>query len=48
MIRELQKLRKKYKEISKNSEYISIIQVMTDLYQLENETRVKRLPKNER
>ena len=48
MIKEIRKLREKYKEMSKNSEYVSIGQVENDLYQLESEARIKRLPKNER
>jgi len=34
--------------MAKNSEYVSIGQVEQDLYILETEARLKRLPKNER
>jgi len=48
MIKEIRKLRDKYEKISKNSEYVSIGGVLNDLYQLEQEARLKRIPKNER
>ena len=48
MIKEIKLLRKKYNEILKKSEYISIQEVITDLYRLEMEARIKRIPKNKR
>jgi hypothetical protein len=48
MIKLIQKLRKKYKEIAKQSEYVSTNQIENDLYQLEQQIRINRLPKNER
>lgn len=48
MIKEIRKYRNKYERISKNSEYVSVTQVLCDLYQLEQEVRLKRIPKNER
>ena len=48
MIKEIRKLRDKYRKISKNSEYVSIGQVLNDLYHLEQEVRLKRIPKDER
>ena len=41
MIRELEKYLKKYNEIAKNSEYVSVAQVTDDLYRLIMEARLK-------
>jgi len=48
MIKEIKQLLQKYKEVAKKSEYISIGQVINDLYQLESEARLKKIPKKER
>ena len=48
MIKEIKQLRKKYREMAKKSEYVSIGQVENDLYRLESEARLKGLPKDER
>lgn len=48
MITEIRKYRDKYRKISKNSEYVSVVQVLCDLHQLEQEVRLKRIPKNKR
>ena len=48
MIKELKEALKKYLEMSKKSEYVSIVQVVNDLSQLVGEARIKRLPKDER
>ncbi len=45
MIKEIKAVMKKYMEMSKKSEYVSIGQVVNDLHQLIGEARVKRLPK---
>ena len=46
MIREINKVFLKYKEISKKSEYVSVGEVTNDLYQLLQECRIKRMPKH--
>ena len=48
MIKELKKMSKKYQDMAKQSEYVSIGQVINDLYQLIGDARIKRLPKKER
>jgi len=48
MIKELQKFMNKYKRMAKNSEYVSIGQVVNDLHYLMQEARIRRLPKSER
>ena len=48
MIKELKVMQKKYQEMSKGSEYVSLGQVVNDLHYLIVEARLKRLPKNER
>jgi len=48
MIKEIKVLRKKYQTIAKHSEYISINDVLCDLYHLEQDARLKRIPKSER
>ena len=48
MIKEIRKYRDKYRKISKNSEYVSVVEVLCDLYHLEQDARLKRIPKNER
>ncbi len=48
MIKEIKQLIKKYREIAKNYESISISEVINDLRYLEREARIKRLPKEER
>ena len=48
MIRYIQALRKKYTQIRKNSEYVSIDEVQNMLYRIEQEMRVRRLPKDQR
>ena len=48
MIKEINILEKKYKAIAKRSEYVSVGEVLNDLYRLKMDVRIKRLPKNER
>ena len=48
MIKEIQKYRDKYRKISKHSEYISVGDILNDLYRLEMEARLKRIPKDKR
>ena len=48
MIKELKAALKKYEEMSRNSEYVSIAQVKNDLFRLMMEARLKRIPKSER
>ncbi len=48
MIKEIQRLRNKYRAISKHSEYVNVSEVLCDLYRLENEARLKRIPKKDR
>jgi len=48
MIKEIQKYRDKYKKISKHSEYVSVTEILCDLYHLEQDARLKRIPKNKR
>lgn len=48
MIKEIRKYRDKYRKISKNSEYVSVTEILCDLYRLEQEARLKRIPKNKR
>lgn len=45
-MKEAKELMKKYLEMSKNSEYVSIGQVVNDLQQLIGELRLKRVPKH--
>lgn len=39
---------KKYTEISKSSEYISIAEVINDLWQIKREQQAQRIPKKDR
>ena len=48
MIKEIRKYRDKYEKISKHSEYVSVNDILCDLYRLEQEARLKRVPKSER
>ena len=48
MIKEIKILIEKYKQILKNSDYVSVVEVGQDLYNLLGDARIKRLPKNER
>jgi hypothetical protein len=48
MIKELQELLKKYQQLQKTSEYVSIDQVTNDLYYMIQDQRLKRLPKDQR
>lgn len=45
MIKEIQRIRNKYRAIAKHSEYVNINEILCDLYHLEQETRIKRIPK---
>jgi len=45
MIKEIKKLRDKYNKIAKHSEYVSVGDVLCDLYHLEQDARLKRIPK---
>jgi hypothetical protein len=47
-MKEVKQLLKKYMEMARKSEYVSIGQVTNDLSQLLGELRIKRLPKSER
>lgn len=48
MIKELKQVMRKYMDMQKTSEYVSVGQVVNDLSQLIGDARVKRLPKDER
>jgi len=48
MIKEIKRLAEKYRKISLHSEYVSVNEIMCDLYRLEQEARIKRIPKNGR
>ena len=48
MIKKIRAYRDKYRKIAKNSEYISVGQVLNDLYQLELDVRLSRIPKDKR
>ena len=45
MIKEIQKIRDKYRKIAKHSEYVSVQEVLCALYHLEQDARLKRIPK---
>lgn len=47
MIKELKLMLKKYQDMQKKgSEYVSIDQVTNDLYRLQQDARLKRIPKD--
>ena len=48
MITEIKRLEAKYRAIAKHSEYVSVGEVLRDLYRLQMEARLKRIPKNQR
>lgn len=48
MIREIKALEKKYRIISKHSEYVNVSEVLCDLHRLEQDARIKRIPKKDR
>ena len=48
MIKEIKELEKKYRAIAKRSEYVSVGDVLNDLYRLKQDVRINRLPKDER
>lgn len=48
MIKIIRRFRDKYRKISKHSEYVSVSEILNDLYRLEQEYRLKQIPKNER
>lgn len=49
MIKEIKQLQKKYDDMLKqNLEYVSVGQIVNDLYQLARDCRLKRIPKKER
>ena len=48
MIKEIRKIRDKYNKIAKHSEYINIAEILRDLYRLEQDARLKRIPKDQR
>ena len=49
MIKEIQRLLDQYKYMAKQgAEYVSVGQVTNDLYQLLQQCRLRRIPKNER
>lgn len=48
MITEIKKLEAKYRAIAKHSEYVSVGDVLCDLYHLQQDARIKRIPKSQR
>lgn len=48
MITEIKKLEAKYQKIAKRSEYVSVGEVLNDLYRLKQGVRLKRIPKDQR
>jgi len=48
MITEIKKIRDKYDKIAKHSEYVPVVEVLNDLYHLEQDARLKRIPKDRR
>lgn len=48
MITEIKKIEAKYRAIAKHSEYVSVQEILVDLYRLEQEARLKRIPKDQR
>ena len=48
MVTEIKAVLEKYQRIQKTSEYISIGEVVNDLYHLLQDARLKRLPKHKR
>ena len=49
MITEIERLEKKYQAFAKyDGRYISIVEVLRDIYQLKQDARLKRIPKDQR
>lgn len=48
MITEIKRLEAKYQAIAKHSEYVNVAEILLDLYRLQMEARLKRIPKNQR
>lgn len=48
MITEIKRLEAKYQSIAKHSEYVNVSEILTDLYRLLMEARLKRIPKDQR
>ncbi len=48
MIKELKQMQEKYKQIAKMSDYVSTQEVVSDIYYLIKDARLKRTPKGER
>ena len=48
MIKEIKALQKKYQIIAKHSEYVGVYNLLNDLYHLEQDARLKRIPKSKR
>ena len=48
MIKEIRKIRNKYNKIAEHSEYVSVGDILCDLYHLEQDARLKRIPKDKR
>lgn len=48
MIKAIRKLRDKYRKIAKHSEYVAVGDILSDLYHLEQDFRIMRIPKSER
>lgn len=48
MITEIKRVEAKYRAIAKHSEYVSVTDILCDLYRLQQEARLKRIPKNQR
>ena len=48
MIKEIKRLSKKYQAIAKHSEYVSVAEILCDLYRLTLHARLMRIPKDER
>ena len=45
MIKVIRRYAEKYRKISKHSEYVNVTEVMNDFYRLEQEARLKGIPK---
>ncbi len=48
MITEIKKLESKYRAIAKHSEYVNVAEILCDLHRLEQDARIKRIPKDQR
>lgn len=48
MIAEIKKLEAKYRAIAKHSDYVSVGDILNELYRLKQDVRLKRISKNQR